>query len=78
MIFCQTPEQRADAEAVIAELTRQKLWRDPIVTEIAGAAMFYPAEGYHQDYFARNAYQPYCQASWRRRSRSSGKPSPTG
>jgi peptide-methionine (S)-S-oxide reductase len=61
VIFCQTPAQRADAEAVVAELTKQKLWRDPIVTEIADAATFYPAEGYHQDYFTRNTYQPYCQ-----------------
>ena len=61
VIFCQTPEQRADAEAVIANLTAQKLWRDPIVTEIGEAATFYPAENYHQDYFARNGSQPYCQ-----------------
>jgi peptide-methionine (S)-S-oxide reductase len=62
VIFAQTPTQRADAEAVIADLTARKLWRDPIVTEIAGAETFYPAETYHQDYFARNSYQPYCQA----------------
>ena len=61
VIFCETPEQRADAEAVIADLTAQKLWRDPIVTEIAPRAAFYPAENYHQDYFARNGAQPYCQ-----------------
>jgi len=62
VIFYQTPEQRADAEAVLANLTTQKLWRDPIVTEIAQTATFYPAENYHQDYFARNGSQPYCQA----------------
>jgi peptide-methionine (S)-S-oxide reductase len=62
VIFALTPAQRADAEAVIADLTARKLWRDPIVTEIAGAETFYPAETYHQDYFARNNYQPYCQA----------------
>lgn len=61
VIFCETPEQRADAEAVIANLSAQRLWRDPIVTEIASAATFYPAENYHQDYFARNDSQPYCQ-----------------
>jgi peptide-methionine (S)-S-oxide reductase len=60
VIFCQTPQQRADAEAVIAELTAQQLWRDPVVTEIAGAAPFYPAEVYHQDYFERNGREPYC------------------
>ena len=61
VIFCETPEQRANAEAVIADLTAQKLWRDPIVTEIASRAAFYPAENYHQDYFARNGAQPYSQ-----------------
>ena len=62
VIIYQTPEQRADAEAVLTNLTTQKLWRDPIVTEIAQTATFYPAENYHQDYFARNGSQPYCQA----------------
>src|ERR1700676_1749561 len=54
VIYCQTPEQRADANAVIDELSRQKLWSQPIVTEIADAAPFYPAEAYHQVYFERN------------------------
>jgi len=60
VIFCETPEQRADAEAVIAELAAEQLWRDRIVTEVAGKATFYPAETYHQDYFTRNGGQPYC------------------
>jgi len=60
VVFCQTPEQRTDAEAVIAELAREKLWPDPIVTELAGPATFHPAETYHQDYFERNGRQPYC------------------
>ncbi len=60
VIFCASPEQRADAEAVVAELTAEGLWRDPVVTEIAGPAPFYPAETYHQDYFSRNGNQPYC------------------
>jgi peptide-methionine (S)-S-oxide reductase len=61
VIFCQTPEQRATADAVIAELNAAKLWRDPIVTEVKDAAPFYGAEDYHQEYFARNGSQPYCQ-----------------
>ena len=62
VIFAQSPEQRKVAESVIAELNQARLWRDPIVTEIADAAPFYPAEQYHQEYFARNGRQPYCQA----------------
>jgi peptide-methionine (S)-S-oxide reductase len=60
IVFCATPEQRADALAVMEEIEREGLYRDPIVTEIAGPATFYPAEVYHQDYFARNGGQPYC------------------
>jgi len=61
VIFAQTPEQRFDAQTVIAELTQAGLWRDPIVTEIGDAATFYPAENYHHEYFERNGRQPYCQ-----------------
>jgi peptide-methionine (S)-S-oxide reductase len=61
VIFCQNAGQRADAQGVIAELTRAKLWDDPIVTEVADAAPFYKAESYHQLYFERNRGQPYCQ-----------------
>ena len=61
VIFPQTPEQRAEAQAVIAELGRAKLWDGPVVTEVAEAATFYPAEAYHRQYFERNGGQPYCQ-----------------
>ena len=61
VVFCATPEQRATATAIVAELGAAKLWRDPIVTEIAGTAAFFPAENHHQEYYARNAGQPYCQ-----------------
>jgi peptide-methionine (S)-S-oxide reductase len=60
-IFAQTDEQRAQAKSVIQELSAQKIWDDPIVTEVADAAAFYPAEKYHQQYFERNRGQPYCQ-----------------
>jgi peptide-methionine (S)-S-oxide reductase len=61
VIFAQNAEQRAQAVSVIDELTAQKIWDDPIVTEVADAAVFYPAENYHQQYFERNRSQPYCQ-----------------
>jgi peptide-methionine (S)-S-oxide reductase len=61
-IFHHTPQQKAAAEEVISRLGAAKLWGRPIVTEVAPAAEFHVAEGYHQEYFARNPYQPYCQA----------------
>ncbi len=60
-IFYHSPEQRAIAEQVIAELNAAKLWSAPIVTELAPFDAFYPAEDYHQEYFARNPGQGYCQ-----------------
>ena len=60
VVFSQTPEQRAAAQDVVKRLTENKLFGAPIVTEIADAAKFYPAETYHQDYFDRNPAQPYC------------------
>lgn len=59
-IFYHSDAQRVAAEQVIAELTAEGIWRDPIVTEITAAPVFYPAEGYHQEYFANNPNQPYC------------------
>jgi peptide-methionine (S)-S-oxide reductase len=59
-IFHHTPEQKQTAEETIAELTRQKVFAAPIVTEVVPAAPFYMAEDYHQEYFARNPFQPYC------------------
>ncbi|MGB9737277.1 MAG: peptide-methionine (S)-S-oxide reductase [Chloroflexus aggregans] len=60
-IFYHSEEQRQIAEQLVRELTEQRVFRDPIVTEIVPATTFYPAEDYHQEYFARNPYQPYCQ-----------------
>ncbi len=60
-VFWHTPEQRAEAEAVIAELTAAKQFDAPIVTEVTEAETFYPAENYHQGYFDQNPNQPYCQ-----------------
>ncbi|MFQ3566604.1 MAG: peptide-methionine (S)-S-oxide reductase MsrA [Aggregatilineales bacterium] len=61
VIFYTTPEQRAVAETTIAELEAAKLWRDPIVTEVKPLDVFYIAEDYHQEYFARNPNQGYCR-----------------
>ncbi len=60
-IFYHSPEQKATAERVIAELNAQGLWPRPIVTEVTPFEKFYPAEEYHQEYFARNPQAGYCQ-----------------
>lgn len=60
-IYAHSPEQEATAHEVIEELTAQGLWDDPIVTEVAPLDVFYPAEDYHNEYYRRNSYQPYCQ-----------------
>ena len=62
VIFYHSPEQQAEAERLIAELEAQHLWDDPVVTELVPAEEFYPAESYHQDYYAKNPRQGYCQA----------------
>jgi len=60
-IFYHSPEQKVTAEETIKELTAEKIWDNPIVTEVAPLDVFYVAEDYHQKYFAQNPYQPYCQ-----------------
>jgi peptide-methionine (S)-S-oxide reductase len=60
-IFFHTPEQEADADSVIAEINREKIWDKPIVTEVVPFHAFYKAEGYHQGYFDRNPNQSYCR-----------------
>ncbi len=60
-IFFHSPEQEKAAREVIANLSAQKLWSNPIVTEVVPAGTFYVAEDYHQEYFARvGGRNPYC------------------
>ena len=61
-IYFTTPEQAAEARALIEELTREGAWGSPIVTEVCPLTNYHPAEDYHQDFFARNPYQGYCLA----------------
>ena len=61
-IYYYTDEQKQAAEAMVKRLTDEKVYNDPIVTEITPASEFYRAEDYHQEYFARVGDQnPYCQ-----------------
>lgn len=61
-IFYHSDEQRRIAEEVIAEITAEAIYDRPIVTEVTPFDKFWPAEGYHQEYFANNPTQPYCAA----------------
>ncbi len=54
--------QKAAAEGIIKELTDEKVFRSPMVTQVVPFEKFYPAEDYHRDYFRRNPGKPYCQA----------------
>jgi peptide-methionine (S)-S-oxide reductase len=60
-IFYHSPQQKAAAGQVIAELGAAGLWNRPIVTEITPASTFYLAEPGHQEYYQRNPHQPYCR-----------------
>ena len=60
-IFYYSQEQKDKAENYIALITKEKLYSDPIVTQVSSATEFYPAEAYHQDYYGQNSLQGYCQ-----------------
>jgi len=61
-IYFSTPEQKQVADELIAEITADKLFGRPIVTEVVPLQNYWPAEEYHQDFFAKNPYQGYCLA----------------
>ncbi|MBT9466002.1 MAG: peptide-methionine (S)-S-oxide reductase MsrA [Hydrogenophaga sp.] len=61
-IYFTTPEQEAEARAIIAELTKDDAFGRPIVTEVLALENYWPAEDYHQDFFERNPDQGYCMA----------------
>ena len=61
-IYVHSAQQKHIAAETIAQLTRDRLWSNPIVTEVVDAQTFYPAEDYHQEFFKRNPEQGYCMA----------------
>ena len=60
-IFYHSPEQKAEAGRIIAELAADKAFPAQIVTEVLPVEQFHLAEKYHQEYFENNPNQPYCQ-----------------
>jgi peptide-methionine (S)-S-oxide reductase len=61
IILYDSPEQESVARAVLDEISASGIWHAPLVTQLEPLDRFYPAEAYHQNYFERNPYQPYCQ-----------------
>jgi peptide-methionine (S)-S-oxide reductase len=61
VIFYQSEGQRQQAEKAIAALNAARVWPAPVVTALEPAGKFFIAEDYHQEYYANNSYQPYCQ-----------------
>ena len=60
-IFYKNEEQKTAAQAIINALKKAKIYDDPIVTTLEPLTKFYKAEEYHQNYYANNKSQPYCQ-----------------
>ena len=61
-IFYHDKQQKEDAETIIAQLTSEGVYDDPIVTEVTAAQVFYEAEDYHKNYYNNNKNQGYCRA----------------
>jgi len=60
VIYTHDDEQAREARALVAELTGERVFPSPIVTEVAPLPVFYPGEAYHQNYYRQHSRQPYC------------------
>lgn len=60
-VFYHTDLQGQIAQAWKDKLNTEKVFPNPIVTEITPVGTFYKAENYHQNYYNQNGYEPYCQ-----------------
>lgn len=59
-VYFTTPEQEREAVLLIAELEQSAIFSGPLVTEVLPLANYWPAEGYHQDYYEQHPNQGYC------------------
>ncbi|SES97040.1 peptide-methionine (S)-S-oxide reductase MsrA [Thalassotalea agarivorans] len=60
-IFFHDQAQQQAAKEIITEIEQEKIWPDPVVTEVTEATTFYSGEAYHQEYFNNNPENQYCQ-----------------
>jgi peptide-methionine (S)-S-oxide reductase len=61
-IYFTTDEQKQVADDIIREMSQDKVFGTPIVTEVQPLSNYWPAEAYHQDFFEKNPHQGYCMA----------------
>jgi peptide-methionine (S)-S-oxide reductase len=61
VIFYHNNQQKEIAEQVIKELSEEKIFDAPIVTQVVPLETVYKAEDYHKEYFKRHPEQPYCR-----------------
>jgi peptide-methionine (S)-S-oxide reductase len=61
-IYYTTPQQKEVADDMVRQMSQDKLFGRPIVTEVLPLANYWAAEEYHQDFFEKNPYQGYCVA----------------
>ncbi len=61
VVFYHNEEQKEATERVIKEIESEKIWNNPIVTEVSPFKSFFKAEAYHQKYFENNPNQGYCR-----------------
>lgn len=59
-IFYHDDAQKSAAEAIIAEIEKEEIWPNPVVTEVTDLNNYHEAEAYHQDYFKNNPQNQYC------------------
>ena len=59
-IFYHDEAQKSAAETIIAEIEKEEIWPDPVVTEVTTLNNYHEAEAYHQDYFKNNPQNQYC------------------
>jgi peptide-methionine (S)-S-oxide reductase len=62
IILYTSEAQRDAAQQAIDSVNAEKLYPNPVVTQVVPLELFYPAEDYHQDYYNQNSTQPYCRA----------------